>query len=204
MVRSSVLGYWSLAVLAVLVALASLRLLSFNPNKIAAEIRPNLIDHPVPFYLHTIIGPIALLIGIWQFLPRTRSGRWHRRAGRVYVACCAVGAATGFTIALTTVGGRGAAAGFAIPAVLWLVTTCRAFALARDRRFAEHRRWMMRSYAIACAAITQRLVLAGGLVAGLPFSQAYGLSAWACWVINLLIVEALILLGRPRLAAGAV
>ena len=42
---------------------------------------------------------------------------------------------------------------------------------ARARRFDEHRRWMIRSFALTFAAVTLRLYLPLGMMAGLSFNE---------------------------------
>jgi uncharacterized membrane protein len=190
-------GYWVVAVLAVLIAVASFRFLTFNPQVLDEFLRPNLIDHPIPFYLHVILAPVALLIGVWQFLPITRRNAWHRWEGRLYVVCVLVAAISGFIVAFTTAAGPVHATGFAILAVLWFGTTLMAYLKVRAGKYTEHRRWMIRSYALTCAAITLRIILPVGLISGLDFPTSYLLAAWGCWTINLVIAELVIRYSKP-------
>jgi predicted membrane protein DUF2306 len=83
-------------------------------------------------------------------------------------------------------------AGFTTLAIAWLLTGLLAFALARQRRFNEHRAWMMRNYSLTFAAATVRL-------AGLPFLVltrdpvvAITCTFWS-WILNLGVAEWLIL-----------
>ena len=184
-----------LALFAVAIGVFSLRYLSFNAEVAPEELRPNLVARPFVFYVHTTLAAIALLIGIWQFLPATRRSRYHRLAGRVYVACVVIASIAGFTIALTTEAGPIAATGFAILAVLWLSTTLMAFAKIRARDRVAHRVWMIRSYAVTCSAISLRLILPIGTGFGATFNTSYIFSAWACWIVNLAIAEFIIRMG---------
>lgn len=185
-------GYWLLAILAIGVAAVSLRYISFNPAVAPEDLRPNMERNLVIFVVHTVFGAIALGLGIWQFLPRTRRSAYHRQAGRVYVICCLVSATAGFYVAFYATAGALASAGFAILAILWIAATALAYFRARNHDFVSHQRWMMRSYALTSAAITLRLVIAAGAVLGLDPVQTYIASAWLCWIINLLVVEVLI------------
>lgn len=185
-------GWALVAVLAVLVGVMSLRLLTLNPLMVDEAIRTNLLDHPVPFFTHTIVSAFALLIGVWQFLPATRRSRYHRLAGRLYVGCVAVGGVTGLIVAPTSDAGLGAGISFMILAVLWLATTAIGWSRARAGDFARHRVWMIRSYAMCAAAITLRLILPAGLMLGFSFTQSYLAAAWGCWIINLIIAEMLV------------
>lgn len=193
-------GYVFLTLMAIGVSLASMRFWTFNPEVLVDVLRPNLIDHPIPFYLHTTLAPVALLIGVWQFLPATRRSWWHRWAGRLYVASVLLSAISGFVIAFTTTAGPVAATGFAILAVLWFGSTLQAYRLACAKDFQAHRRWMIRSYALTCAAISLRVILPLGMAAGLEFLYAYWIAAWGCWTINLVIAEILIARRRPAQA----
>jgi hypothetical protein len=81
--------------------------------------------------------------------------------------------------------------GFGTLALVWLLTAALAFARARQRRFDEHRAWMMRSYSLTLAAATVRL-------AGLPILVltrhpvvAITCTFWS-WILNLLVAEWLI------------
>ncbi len=183
------LGWGTIMVLAILTGAFALRFLSFNPEALTEELRPNLLNHPIQFYAHVIIAPVALLVGTWQFLPATRRSSYHRWAGRLYVICVALASIAGFFIAMTTETGMLAGAGFIILAVLWFTATAKAFFLARAGDFAAHRAWMIRSYALTCAAITLRIIVPMGFTVGACFTKSYIAAAWGCWIINLLIAE---------------
>jgi hypothetical protein len=79
--------------------------------------------------------------------------------------------------------------GFFTLAVVWLIATGMALRFAIQHRFMDHRRWMLRSYALTAAAITLRILLPASAVLGLPSSPSYRAIAWMCWLINLGIVE---------------
>ncbi len=151
--------------------------------------------------LHVAAGVIALLLGPLQFVQRirTRLPAVHRATGRIYAAACAVGAPAGFMLALGTTAGPIAGVGFAIPAVLWPIFTYLGVRAAMERRFAEHREWMARSYAVAATAITLRLMLPAAGLLGIPFFPAYRVISWLAWMTNLALVE--LYLRRNRLPA---
>lgn len=141
--------------------------------------------------LHVSGGIVALLVGPVQFIDAVRR-RWvriHRATGVAYVAACSVGAPAGLVLALGTTSGPVAGAGFATLAVMTLYFTGRGLSAAVARRFAEHREWMMRSYALIAAAITLRLMIPAALMLGLEFGAAYPAIAWLCWIANLALIE---------------
>ena len=70
--------------------------------------------------------------------------------------------------------------------------------MAKARRFADHERWMVRSFALTFAAVTLRLYIPAGQVLGLDFMAAYRAIAWLCWVPNLVVAELLIVRGGLR------
>jgi hypothetical protein len=79
---------------------------------------------------------------------------------------------------------------FVLQSFLWFVFTAIALKKIIDKNIAEHRKWMIRSYALTFAAVTLRLyVFAFNKQVDLSSEQAYALIAWASWTINLLIVE---------------
>jgi uncharacterized membrane protein len=196
------IGWGAVAILAVVMSANAFRFLSFNPEVLTVELRPNLLHHPVLFYTHTIIAPIALLVGVVQFLPLTRRSSYHRWAGRLYVVCVALASIAGFIVARTTEAGPLAGTGFMILAVLWVTATAIAYMRARERNFAAHRVWMIRSYALTCAAITLRIIVPLGGALGISFSKSYIFAAWGSWIINLLIAEWLIRRARFREAVA--
>jgi uncharacterized membrane protein len=142
--------------------------------------------------LHAVAGAAALLLAPFQVLRRLRAAwpRLHRLAGRAYVAAVLVAGASGLVLALGTTAGPVAAAGFGLLALTWLHATARAWRAAVERRFAAHRRWMLRSFALTFAAVTLRLQLPLAQAAGVEFADAYRAIAWLCWLPNLLVVEA--------------
>ncbi|MET1110642.1 MAG: DUF2306 domain-containing protein [Allosphingosinicella sp.] len=141
--------------------------------------------------LHVAGGVAALLAGPLQFVRRIRARlpSFHRAAGRIYVLACAIGAPAGFVLAVGTTSGPVAGAGFAVQALLWAAFTWIGYRAAVERRFADHREWMLRSYALTAAAITLRLMLPAALFAGLDFVPAYRVIAWLAWTVNLAAVE---------------
>ncbi|WP_283133050.1 DUF2306 domain-containing protein [Rhizohabitans arisaemae] len=109
---------------------------------------------------HIFFGSVALIAGILQLWPWLRRGhpRTHRAVGRIYVFGGMLPAAVGALVmmpmgALNTLG----MIGTAIWAVLALSTTFLAVRAARRRRYDEHRRWMIYSFALALAPISSRL-----------------------------------------------
>jgi uncharacterized membrane protein len=140
--------------------------------------------------LHAGGAATALLVGSLQFLPRLRSVKGaHKWLGRVYAAGCIVGGLAGLRLAFGSTAGPIAGLGFGTLALLWLFATTQAWRFARERRFDDHRRWMIRSFAMTFAAVTLRLYLPIAPMLGYDFVDGYRLTAWSSWIPNLIVAE---------------
>lgn len=82
-----------------------------------------------------------------------------------------------------------AACGFLALGAAWIVTTALAVRFIWRGDALQHRRWMIRSFALTAAAITLRIYLPFVFVFHWPFSVAYPAIAWLCWMPNLTAVE---------------
>jgi uncharacterized membrane protein len=173
------------------------------PSFGAPFIRERLAEMPVAVLGHVSGGAVALFVGAFQMNAglRARFLQIHRWLGRVYVVAVLVGGLGGLGMATRSQGGLVTHIGFGLLAVLWLATTAAAYRQIRRGDQANHRRWMLRSYALTFAAVMLRVYLPIALAAGVPFIDAYQAIAWACWVPNLLVVEWWLL--RPVRAKSA-
>jgi hypothetical protein len=86
--------------------------------------------------------------------------------------------------------------GFGTLALVWLLTAALAFARARQRRFDEHRAWMMRNYSLTFAAATVRFAGLPLLVLTLDPVVTITCTFWS-WILNLVVVEWLIRCRSP-------
>lgn len=156
---------------------------------------PELLNDQVwrlAFYCHILPGGMALLAGWSQFITTFRNKylSLHRWLGRVYVSAVLISGSAGLYLAWFATGGMISILGFGMLALLWLITTGRAYQLIRTGRSAQHHQWMIRSYALCFAAVTLRLWLPFlDNSIGLDFFVAYRLVAWLCWVPNLMVGE---------------
>ncbi len=143
------------------------------------------------FYVHVAASPLALLIVPFQLSVTFRARRpdLHSWFGRSYIAMVVLGGVSGLAIAFNANGGAMAQGGFALLALAWLGCTARAYVLIRAGRVADHRAWMIRSAALAFAAVTLRLWLPLQLASGIPFELAYLIVSWLAWVPNLIVAE---------------
>jgi len=169
----------------------ALRYWSGDPALLPYELRVNLWHNPPAFVLHTSFGGLALLLAPWQFVGRLRRRRpaIHRWVGRAYVACALVSGLAAYPVALGTIAGPIASVGFALMATAWLGTTLVAWRAVRQHRYADHRRWMIRSFALALSAVTLRIALLVPTQLQLDFMPVYRVTSWASWILNLLLAE---------------
>jgi uncharacterized membrane protein len=169
---------------------------------------PGIKENPMAYpwlFVHAGLAATAMLLGPFQFLQplRTRRPRLHRWIGRTYVFACLTGGSAGLALAMGSTAGPIARVGFAALAVTWLITTGMAWRMALHRRFADHRRWMIRSFALTFAAVTLRLYMPLGQVLHMDPLAAYRAISWLCWVPNLVAAELYLARGRARLARPA-
>jgi uncharacterized membrane protein len=193
-----------MGLLALAIGLVSLRYALPHVPHASPSVMANLFARPA-LMIHATAAAIALIIGPFQFI-RSRSGRrpaWHRLSGPVYVAACLIAAPAGLVLAFGSTAGPIATAGFGLLAVIWFYVNARGLEAVLKGRFAEHGRWMTRSYALTFAAVTLRLYLPIGMAAGLDFMTIYRATAWISWAPNLLIVEWALSMRRRRLVATA-
>ncbi|WP_020670831.1 DUF2306 domain-containing protein [Amycolatopsis nigrescens] len=143
---------------------------------------------------HVITGTIAVLCTIAQLWPwlRRHHPRAHRVSGRIYLFAgalpCAVLALAMFPVSY----GPGSVA-VLMSAVLWSVTAVLGWKTARQRRYAEHRRWMLYSFAIMWGLAFWGFVIGYALkyLSPVEIDNATVVEAarWVGWVGNLLVVH---------------
>jgi len=178
--------WWLLAVLATLVGSYGVSLQDGRPKTDSVPGLPWLDE------VHFLAGGIALIVGVWAFRRDilTRRRQLHRRMGQLYVACALASGMAGLSMAAFSMGGLAGHLGFGMLGVLWLGSTTIGWWLIHKRKVVFlHRRWMVRSYALCCAAISLRVET--GILVPLTgsFGIAYAIVSFACWVPNVLFAE---------------
>ncbi|MCX4639928.1 DUF2306 domain-containing protein [Streptomyces platensis] len=159
---------------------------------------------------HIATATVAVLTGLAQSWPwlRRRSPAAHRWTGRAYFFAGAFPSAlVGIPVIVLTPLGLSNQASLAVLDALWLLTGIAGYRAARQRRYADHRVWMIRNYALTLVAVTSRLIqpLFEYLVAAQltdPVSYAgdalaaghdiAGATAWTALVLQLIAAECLL------------
>jgi uncharacterized membrane protein len=179
-----------MAFLSVGVAVYSYRYLLPQIPLLPPDIGKNLARHPW-LVAHAGFAATALIVGPFQFIAglRARQPALHRWMGRVYVFACLAAGLAGLPLAFGSDAGPIATSGFAILDVIWIGCTAQALRLAMTGRYQDHRRWMIRSFALTFAAVTLRLQLPIAPMLGYPFMYGYRAAAWMAWIPNLIAAE---------------
>jgi uncharacterized membrane protein YozB (DUF420 family) len=179
--------------------------LTFDPTR--SRIPPP--DGVAPYFpllvAHVIFGSVAILSCCAQIWPglRARYPALHRRVGRLYVFGGVLpGGLVGLAIGAMSPFGPTLRASNVLLATIWIAVTLAGFVTARRGRMTEHRRWMIRSFALTLSVITNRiwavvfvLVLSPHVATTFGGSETMliqtvaGLSGWMGWVIPLLVAE---------------
>ncbi|MBU3012775.1 DUF2306 domain-containing protein [Polaribacter vadi] len=143
----------------------------------------------IMFYIHIILGGIALCIGWLQFNKKFRNKnlKLHKNIGKIYVISVLLSAVSGLYIGYFATGGIIAKSGFMTMAVAWFLTTLFAFTTIKKGNIIKHQKLMTYSYAICFAAVTLRIYLPIFIPLFGAFLPAYKLIAWLCWVPNILV-----------------
>ena len=145
------------------------------------------------FFIHVYTSIFVLIAGFTQFSPAILRNRksLHRIMGKLYIVnILFITGPSAFVMALYANGGLSSRFAFGILAVLWIYFTAKAWFLVKKKQFNEHKKYMLRSYALTFSAITLRLWKLGIVVLFHPNPMdVYMLAAWLGWVPTLLLIE---------------
>ena len=194
--------------LAGVVTLYAVAIVVIGPPMYPPELRASFLARPWGIYSHAFFGAVAMILGPFQFHPGLRRNRVrHRTLGKGYVAASLLAGMAGLYMAPYSFGGIVTHLGFGGLAVSLLTATGMAYWSIKHRRVAEHREWMIRSYALIYAAVALRILTPLLMVATQGnFALTYRTVSWLCWVPNVLLAELIVRRSRPSavpLLAGA-
>lgn len=147
------------------------------------------------FYTHVYTSIFVLLAGFLAILRKDfRLKNFHINAGKIYIFLILLFAApSGIYMGIFANGGFLSKISFIILGSLWWFFTFKAYQLARQKKFKEHKQWMWRSFALTISALTLRIwkVIIVYLFHPNPM-DVYQIIAWLGWVPNILLIEYLI------------
>lgn len=157
------------------------------------------------YYLHVLPAGLVLLAGLVQILPLNSIfyRKVHRWIGRFYVFIVLFLVGPG-ALGMTFFIERGASVflSFFLQNLLWMGFTYKAFHTIKDKKVDFHRKWALRSFALAFAAVTLRLyIFIFNWDFNLSSSSGYALIAWASWLLNLVVVEIFLQLTMKKTTA---
>lgn len=152
---------------------------------------PMLWAHVAGGIVMLFAGAVALRIGL------TREWfRWHKVAGYTYLLWGALASVTALLRSFDVGHSPGMATG--VLAVVWLVFSAMAYRAVRNRRFDQHRDWMIRSYVAAWTFVFCRFWSRSAPEALQPIEADM---LWLAWVGPLLITEVMLQWSRGTASA---
>ena len=163
---------------------------------------------PAHFYFlvgHVIFGSVAMLGGLLQIWPwlRRKYPVIHRNAGRAYVfAGVLPSGLMALIVGSESPFGPATRVSDVMLALIWIGCTWAGWRAVRERRFGDHRRWMIRSVALTFSIIVNRII---GVIAAMvlepqlqttfggsevAFGQSIAaISAWGSWTLVLVLTQ---------------
>jgi uncharacterized membrane protein len=141
--------------------------------------------------VHISCATVAMSTVAFQLWPwlRRRHPRIHRTVGRIYVFTALPAAIAALVIVrFAPPAGK---VGVTMATLLWMGTTTTGFVMARRKRYVEHRRFMLYSFAIVVNNFWGVVIVQAGLHAPFHIDLTYLLESarWVGWTVNLMIVQ---------------
>ena len=151
------------------------------------------VEHPWRSYLHIVPGVIYLLGAPLQLSRRFRSRHYgvHRRLGRVLLGAALLSGVFALAFGVPfAFGGFWQAAATVVFGLWFLACLLLAFRAIKRDNPAQHRRWMIRAFAVGVGVGTIRVwigVLAGFGLLSLPAS--FAVAFWLAFLIHVAAAE---------------
>ena len=146
---------------------------------------------PFVFVVHALSGGAAVITGSLQLNRRllNKKRKMHRVIGRTYVLGVWISSVGGLWMTAFFDVSIAAKIVFGVVSILWFSTTTIAFLHILNRKFVEHREWMIRSFSLSFFFITFSLWVPGLAYTNLPEAIGYPLAVFLSWSINLIVAE---------------
>ena len=149
------------------------------------------VEHPWVAYGHMLPGTLYLLGAPLQLSRRFRTRHYtlHRRLGRVLVVCALVSGVLALALGVVVAwGGRTETVATVVFGGWFLLALALAVRAVRRGEIAEHRRWMIRAFAVGIGVATIRLWVGiftavqlgvlGMTEEPMPIRATFGLAFW--------------------------
>lgn len=169
---------------------------SFDDKTAFLKIKQWVIHNQVwkaSFYIHVLTSCLCLLAGFTQFSSRFLRNypHLHRNIGIAYIVVILFfSGPSGFIMSLYANGGLLSQAAFITLSILWIGFTYLGYFYARKGDVINHRKFMIRSYALTLSALTLRAWKFAIVLAFRPQPMdVYMLVAWLGWIPNLIFAE---------------
>jgi uncharacterized membrane protein len=150
----------------------------------------------IAFFTHVFSSMFALIAGFTQFSKSLLKKRpkLHRLMGYIYVIdILFITGPAGLIMSIYANGGISSKIAFTLLSFLWIGFTAIALNKARQKKFAAHKQFMIRSYVLTLSAVSLRSwkVLIAHFTHIAPLDR-YRIIAWLGWGLNLIIAEIII------------
>ncbi len=180
---------WSAILLLLLVALVSavMRAATDVPHLVegtqpsAESFEARYVRHPITAYTHLVPGVLYLLGALFQLSRRFRTGHLdlHRKMGRVVLVLGLVSGVFGLGFGIfLSFGGGGQALASAVFGSWFVASLVLAYRAIRSGRVDQHRRWMIRAFAVGLGVGTIRLWIGLLIALGVPEQAAFAPGFW--------------------------
>ena len=160
------------------------------------------VEHPWRGYLHIAPGVVYLLGAPLQLSRRFRTRHYdvHRRLGRVLVGCALVSGVFALLFGIPFAwGGTAEALASGVFGTWFLACLLLAFRAIRRDNVPQHRRWMVRAFAVAVGIGTIRIWvgifegveqgMSGGTTPAAPDHTMFGVAFWLAFTMHVAIGE---------------
>ena len=193
--------------IAIVLVFVAIRVVTDWPNILAGTMPDNdfaerYVDHPWRGYLHIAPGVVYLLGAPLQLGRRfrTKHDDVHRRLGRGLLTCALVSGLFAILFGVPFSWGRAAEATAAVVFGTWFLTCLLlAFRAIRDDNVPQHRRWMIRAFAVGVGIGTIRIWvgifegieqgMSGGTTPAAPDHTMFGVAFWLAFTMHVAIGE---------------
>jgi uncharacterized membrane protein len=201
---SKKLGIISIIIIMAVAIVAIFPYITLHPANSRVTLDANFPLHYIVLTSHIALALVALISGLFQFHARFRTNypAWHRALGRIYVLSIMLSGCLGLVLSFYAENFTKSMA-FLVLSVLWLITTWNGFRFAVKGQLAQHRIWMMRSYAVTLVAVAARVIVPICILIYLAMhgfhlpeggraqmvAEILNINVWFGLIINLVVVE---------------